>query len=110
VESNYEKLLGKNGELVEERKKQILKGAIKIISEHYKDKPKMEAIAAIFGKKMGEEFAVSVPLYNEYHELKNKVIVKGWFDSRGFKSEQIMIADSYIFAELVAEEAEIVNE
>jgi|GEM_PF-6288712 len=111
ADNNFEKLLGENGDLVEERKKQVLAGAFGIIRQHYKDKPnKMEAVARLFGKKLCEEFTVSVPRYNEYGALKNKVIVKGWFGSRGFQSEQIDIADSYIFAELLEGEATIVDE
>ena len=57
--NNFEKLLGKNGELVEYRKKQVLEGAFGIIQRHYKDKPnKMEVVAALFGKKPGERFTV----------------------------------------------------
>lgn len=33
-ENNFEKLLGKNGELVEERKKQVLAGALEMV-QHY---------------------------------------------------------------------------
>ena len=57
--NNFDKLLGKNGELVELRKEQILAGAMRIIQQHYADKQnKMEAVAALFGKKIGEEFRV----------------------------------------------------
>lgn len=59
AEDNFEKLLGKNGELVEERQKQILEGAFGIIQRHYEDKPnKMEAVAKLFGKKLDEEFNI----------------------------------------------------
>ncbi|WP_303839427.1 hypothetical protein [Selenomonas ruminantium] len=34
AENNFEKLLGKNGELVEERKKQVVMGAAQIIKSH----------------------------------------------------------------------------
>ena len=71
---------------------------------------KMEAVAQLFGKKLGEEFTVSVPRYDEYGEIKDKVSVKGGFGSRGFQSEQIMLADSYIFAELLEGRAVIVND
>jgi hypothetical protein len=74
------------------------------------DKPnKMSQVAALFGKRLGEEFTVSVPQYDVYGEIKDTVPVKGWFDSRGFRSGQIMIADSYIFAELLEGEAVIVD-
>ena len=111
TENNFDKLLGKNGELVELRKEQVLAGAMRIIQKHYADKPnKMEAVAQLFGKKLGEEFTVSVPRYDEYGEIKDKVSVKGGFGSRGFQSEQIMLADSYIFAELLEGKAVIVDE
>lgn len=71
---------------------------------------KMEAVAALFGKKWGEEFVVNVPLYDGYGEVKDTVPVKGWFDSRGFRSEQIMFADAFIFAELLEGKAVIVDD
>ncbi|WP_026766115.1 hypothetical protein [Selenomonas ruminantium] len=56
-ENNFDKLLGKNGELLQERQKQVLDGALEIIRWHYKDKSnKMEVIAALFGKKLNERF------------------------------------------------------
>jgi hypothetical protein len=59
AENNFEKLLGKNGELVEERKKQVLAGALEIVQRYYKETPnKMEVVAALFGKKLWEEFQV----------------------------------------------------
>jgi hypothetical protein len=58
-ENNFDKLLGQNGELVEERKKQVLAGAFGIARQHYKDKPnKMEMVAKLFGKNLGERFTV----------------------------------------------------
>lgn len=71
---------------------------------------KMEAVAALFGRKLGEEFVVNVPQYDVYGEIKDTVPVKGWFDNRGFRSEQIMFADAYIFAELLDGKAVIVDE
>ncbi len=57
AENNFEKLLGKNGELVGYREKQVLEGAFGIIRCHYEDKPnKIEAIAKLFGKELGEVF------------------------------------------------------
>lgn len=54
-----DELFGKNGELVEFRKKQVLEGALGIIQRHYEGKPnKMEMVAAILGKKLGEEFKI----------------------------------------------------
>lgn len=71
---------------------------------------KMEQIAKLFGKKLGEEFTVNVPQYDVYGGIKDTVPVKGWFGSRGFRSRQIMFADSYIFAELLEGKAVIVDE
>lgn len=57
--NNFDKLLGRNGELVELRKEQVLAGAMRIIQQHYADKQnKMEAVAKLFGKKLGEEFVM----------------------------------------------------
>jgi hypothetical protein len=56
--NNFDKLIGKNGELAELRKEQVLAGAIGIIQRQYAGRGKMEAIAALLGKKMGEEFFV----------------------------------------------------
>lgn len=72
-------------------------------------KNKMEAIAALFGKRLCEEFSVSVPRY-EFGKVKERVIVKGWFGSRGFQSEQVIISDSHIFAQLLEGEAVIIDE
>lgn len=59
AENKCDELFGKNGELVEFRKKQVLEGAFGIIRRHYEDKPnKMEVIARLFGKKLGEVFSV----------------------------------------------------
>ena len=59
AENKCDELFGKNGELVEYRKKQVLEGAFGIIQRHYEDKPnKMEVVAALFGKKLGEEFTI----------------------------------------------------
>ena len=58
-ENRCDELFGKNGELVEFRKKQVLEGALEIVQRHYKETPdKMEVIAAMFGKKLGEVFSV----------------------------------------------------
>ena len=71
---------------------------------------KMEQVAALFGKQLGEKFVVNVPQYDVYGEIKDTVQVKGWFNSRGFRSEQIMFADSYIFAELLEGGAVIIDD
>jgi hypothetical protein len=61
-------LLGKNGELVEERKKQVLAGALEIVQRYYKETPnKMEVVAALFGRKLGEEFEVKDKYKTEWH-------------------------------------------
>lgn len=62
TESNFEKLLGKNGELAEERKGQVLAGALGIVRRHCKETPnKIEVIAQLFGKKPNEEFEIVTP-------------------------------------------------
>lgn len=59
AENKCDELFGKNGELVEFRKKQVLEGALEIVQRNYKETPnKMEVIAALFGKKLGEVFSV----------------------------------------------------
>ena len=65
--NNFDKLIGKNGELAELRKEQVLAGAIGIIRRQYAGRSKMEAIAALFGKKLGEEFAVKNQRSIYYH-------------------------------------------
>ena len=70
----------------------------------------MEAVAQLFGKKLGEEFTVKVPQYDEYGEVKQYQNVKGYFCGRGFRSEQITFADAFIFAELLEGYAVIVDE
>ena len=53
AENKCDELFGKNGELVEFRKKQVLEGAFEIIQRHYKGKPnKMEMVSAIFGNRL----------------------------------------------------------
>jgi hypothetical protein len=62
--NNFDKLLGKNGELIELKKEQILAGAMNIIQQHYADKQnKMEAVAALFGKKLNEPFTIKCERY-----------------------------------------------
>ena len=59
AENRCDELFGKNGELVEFRKKQVLEGALEIVQRNYKEIPnKMEVIAKLFGKKLGEEFKI----------------------------------------------------
>jgi FKBP-type peptidyl-prolyl cis-trans isomerase 2 len=71
---------------------------------------KMAEVAKLFGKKLGEEFTVKVPQYDEYGEVKQYQNVKGYFCGRGFRSEQINFADAFIFAELLEGYAVIVDE
>lgn len=102
AETNFDKLLGQNGELVEERKKQVLAGALGIVQCHYKETPnKMEVVAALFGKKLGEEFLVE--LTDDYSArcyrgriwrvkltpagLKYFVPNEGWFINRPILSD-----------------------
>lgn len=74
AEHNFDKLLGRNGELVEVRKKQVLAGALDIIQQHYADKQnKMEAVAQLFGKKLNEEF----------HFKVGKTVMKAKWTKRG---------------------------
>ena len=111
AENDFDKLLGRNGELVEERKKQVLEGALGIVQRYCEETPnKMEVVAAMFGKELNEEFTVKVPRYDEYGEVKQYQNVKGYFCGRGFRSEQINIADTFIFAELLEGYAVIINE
>ena len=59
AENKCDELFGKNGELVEFRKKQVLEGALGIIQRHYKGKPnKIEMVAKLFGKRLNERFTV----------------------------------------------------
>ena len=59
AENKCDELFGKSGELVEFRKKQVLEGALEIVQRNYKEIPnKMEVIAKLFGKKLGEEFKI----------------------------------------------------
>lgn len=59
--NSFDKLLGRNGELVELRKEQMLAGAMHIIQQHYADKQnKMEAVAQMFGKKLFDKFHVKL--------------------------------------------------
>ena len=60
AENKCDELFGKNGELVEFRKKQVLEGALEIVQRNYKEMPnKMEVVAALFGKRLNERFTVN---------------------------------------------------
>ena len=78
--NNFDKLIGKNGELAELRKEQVLTGAIGIIQRQYAGRNKMEAIAALFGKKLGEEFKLT---YNFFNTVP--VLIRGRFMESGFE-------------------------
>lgn len=68
--NSFDKLLGRNGELVEFRKKQVLAGAMYTIQKHYADKQnKMEAVAQLFGKKLNEPFMIE----SRVHKVNIKV-------------------------------------
>ncbi|MGN8831156.1 hypothetical protein ACTQV0_08195 [Selenomonas montiformis] len=81
AENKCDELFGKNGELVEYRKKQVLEGAFGIIQRHYEDKPnKMEVVAALFGKKLGEEFEIYYKDENYTAYFRNEGLrVRGLF-------------------------------
>jgi hypothetical protein len=68
AENNFEKLLGKNGELLEERQKQVLACALEIVQRYCGETPnKMKFVAALFGKKLGEEFTVKDKYKTVWH-------------------------------------------
>ncbi len=96
AENNFEKLLGKNGELVEERKKQVLEGAFGIVQRYYEETPnKMEAVAKLFNKKINEPFEIE----SNIHKAKKWVrfsddgmqyydsICQRWYPTDGFLKE-----------------------
>ena len=79
AENKCDELFGKNGELVEFRKKQVLEGAFGIIRRSYKDKPnKMEMIAKLFGKKLDEEFKIK--------DLSTGIIYIASFNNYGMRT------------------------
>jgi hypothetical protein len=85
AENRCDELFGKNGELIEYRKKQVLEGAFGIIQRHYEDKQnKMAAVAALFGKKLGEEFkmqmgdAVFIAKITEHGLVVNDCLYHHW--------------------------------
>lgn len=81
AENKCDELFGKNGELVEYRKKRVLEGAFGIIQRHYEDKPnKMEVVSALFGKKLGEEFEIYYKDENYTAYFRNEGLrVRGLF-------------------------------
>lgn len=103
--NNFDKLLGRNGELAELRKEQVLDGAMHIIQQHYADKQnKMEAVAQLFGKKLGEEF-----LIKDYHNAKLPYVFteKGLFYVKGGKKD---LNDRFCLLKLLTGEAVIVDD
>jgi hypothetical protein len=92
--NNFDKLLGRNGELVELRKEQVLAGAMRIIQQYYADKQnKMEAVAKLFGRNLGEEFWARI--VGKKFEIKCRFAASGfqqtvvaglWHDNDAFLS------------------------
>jgi len=73
---------------------------------------KMEAVAALFNKKVGEVFYVRVTIYTRHGEPSACTIVKGCFNSRGFECIEPVcaFAGSYVFAELLEGKAVIIDD
>lgn len=109
AENNFDKLFGRNGELVEERKKQVLAGALEIVQRYYKETlNKMEVIAALFGKKLGEEFKIK---YGD--GLAFEATVK--FTKKNFRVKHLPLQDYWswdneLLAALLKGKAVIVDE
>ena len=105
-ENNFDKLLGKNGELVEMRKEQVLAGALEIVQRYCEETPnKMEVVAKLFGKELGEEFVVN----DEYRKkMICKITERGLFFYHG--SYEAWWQDSGLLSELITGEAVIVND
>ena len=106
AENKCDELFGKNGELVEFRKKQVLEGALEIVQRHYKEIPnKMEVIAAIFGKQLGERFSVKVN--NQIYDCSFE---EYGFDSHGAYENPYLDFDAFILQELLTGTAVIIDE
>lgn len=106
AENNFDKLLGQNGELVEERKKQVLAGAFEITRQHYKDKPnKMEMVAKLFGKNLGERFTVRY----DNHLFDCKFAECG-FVACGVYDNPYLDFDTFILQDLLVGRAVIVDD
>jgi hypothetical protein len=106
AENNFEKLLGKNGELVEERKKQMLAGALEIVQRHYEETPnKMEVVAALFGKRLGERFTVKID--NQRYSCSFE---EYGFNSYGAYENPYLSFDAFILQELLTGTAVIVDD
>ena len=104
AENKCDELFGKNGELVEFRKKQVLEGALEIVQRHYKEMPnKMEMVAKLFGKELGEEFCV-----RSHHPEGNCI---GAFTKYGFECPNYTDKENQVvFTMLVTGKAVIVDE
>lgn len=104
--NNSEKLFGKNDELVEFRKKQVLEGAFGIIQRHYEDKPnKMKAVAMLFGKKLGERFTVE----RDHDRFECEFSTCG-FRVRGIHDTPYMDFSCFILEDLLTGRAVVVDE
>lgn len=105
AENNFEKLLGKNGEFVGYRKKQVLEGAFGIIRCHYEDKPnKIEAIAKLFGKKLGERFTIA----RHGHQYEARFFSEG-FEVYGLENPYVD-TDPFVLMDLLIGEAKIAED
>ena len=105
AENNFDKLLGRNGELVEEWKKQVLAGALEILQRHCEETTnKMEVIAALFGKKLGERFTVE-----RDHDRFDCEFSTCGFMARGAYENPYMDFDCFIFEDLLTGRAVIVD-
>lgn len=107
-EDNFERLLGKNGELLEERKKQVLVGALGIVQRYCEETPnKMEVVAALFCRKLGEEFKIKCPTGRI---IRCRFSKKGlWYQETDKWNHDWFITDMLI-AKLIRGEAVIVDE
>lgn len=105
AENRCDELFGKNGELVEFRKKQVLEGALEIVQRNYEDRPnKMEVIAKLFGKKLNERFTVNI----RGTRYEARFLERG-FEVIGAENPYVDI-DAYVLFDLLAGYAVIVDE
>lgn len=109
AENKCDELFGKNGELVEFRKKQVLEGAFGIIRRYYKDKPnKIEMIAKLFGKEIGEEFKAKVNCTTK-KVLLCRFSKKGLCYQEGEKWNYEWFVTDLVMAQLICGEAVILD-
>ena len=103
--NNFDKLLGRNGELVEERKKQVLTGALEIVQRYYKETPnKMEVVAKLFGKKLGERFTIA----RHGHQYEARFFSEG-FEVYGLENPYVD-TDPFVLMDLLIGEAKIAED